>query len=177
MTHDIPPTTTATTAPATGTTTTTATTAPATGTRDAGRGGDPGSSTSTPTSSPTPTSAAPGPPATSDRTGHGDARDRTTFEALLLGVAPAEAPGRARDAGPVAHVTAHAPPFLVLHGSRDGIVPFAQGERLASALRAAGVPVDFRPVPGGDHLWVGVTEAEVERCFTAALDFATRCVR
>jgi acetyl esterase/lipase len=109
--------------------------------------------------------------------GHGDARDRTTFEALLLGAAPAQAPGRARDASPVAHVTADAPPFLVLHGSRDGIVPFAQGERLAAALRAAGVPVDFRPVPGGDHLWVGVTEAEVERCFTTTLDFATRCVR
>jgi acetyl esterase/lipase len=109
--------------------------------------------------------------------GHGDARDRTTFEALLLGAAPAEAPGRARDASPVAHVRADAPPFLVLHGSRDGIVPFAQGERLAAARRAAGAPVDFRPVPGGDHLWVGVTEAEVERCFTATLDFAARCVR
>ncbi|MFF8596908.1 alpha/beta fold hydrolase [Streptomyces sp. NPDC015220] len=109
--------------------------------------------------------------------GGGDPADPTTFEALLLGAAPADAPGRARDASPVAHVTAQAPPFLVLHGTEDSVVPFAQSERLAAALGRAGAPVDFRPVPGGDHLWVGVEDAEVERCFTATLDFAAGCVR
>ncbi|SEE29664.1 Acetyl esterase/lipase [Streptomyces misionensis] len=108
---------------------------------------------------------------------HGDACDPATYEALLLGAAPADVPERARDASPVAHVTADSPPFLILHGTGDAIVPFAQGERLAAALRRAGVPVDFRPVCGGDHLWVGVAEAGVERCFTATLEFAARCVR
>ncbi|MEW2294213.1 alpha/beta hydrolase [Streptomyces sp. NPDC006743] len=109
--------------------------------------------------------------------GPGGASDPTTFEALLIGEAPAAAPARARDAGPVAHVTPGAPPFLVLHGTDDTVVPRAQGERLTAALRRAGVPVDFRPVPGADHLWVGLDDAGVERCFTTTLDFAARCVR
>ncbi|MGY1582298.1 prolyl oligopeptidase family serine peptidase [Streptomyces sp. MN13] len=98
-----------------------------------------------------------------------------SFEALLIGAALADAPGRARAASPVHRVTAGAPPFLVLHGTADTIVPHAQGERLATALREAGVPVGFRPVEGGDHLWVGLSEEEVERCFAATVEFAARC--
>ncbi|CAK7283955.1 hypothetical protein SGPA1_21930 [Streptomyces misionensis JCM 4497] len=69
----------------------------------------------------------------------------------------------ARADGPVAQVTADSPPFLVLRGAGDAIMPFAQGARLPAALRRAGVRVDFRPVSGGDQLWVGVAEAEAER--------------
>ena len=41
-------------------------------------------------------------------------------------------------ASPVTHVTADAPPTLVLHGTRDASVPCAQGTRLAGALKAVG---------------------------------------
>ncbi|MFD7455861.1 MULTISPECIES: alpha/beta hydrolase [unclassified Streptomyces] len=104
-----------------------------------------------------------------------DPADPASFEALLIGAALADAPGRARAASPVHRVTAGAPPFLVLHGTADTVVPHAQGERLATALREAGVPVDFRPVEGGDHLWVGLSEEEVESCFAATVEFAARC--
>ncbi|MCO5999730.1 alpha/beta hydrolase family protein [Actinoallomurus rhizosphaericola] len=77
-------------------------------------------------------------------------------------------------AGPVSHVTPDAPPFLILHGTDDTIVPFAQSERLVAVLRNAGRPVEYRPVTGGDHLWVGLTEEAVEDCFSATLDFSTR---
>ncbi|MER6347855.1 alpha/beta hydrolase fold domain-containing protein [Streptomyces sp. NPDC001595] len=104
-----------------------------------------------------------------------DPADPGTFEALLIGAALTDAPERARAASPVHAVTADAPPFLVLHGTADGIVPFAQGERLATALREAGAEADLRPVAGGDHLWVGVPEEDVEDCFSTTLDFAARC--
>ncbi|MHC3469442.1 alpha/beta fold hydrolase [Streptomyces sp. 7R007] len=104
-----------------------------------------------------------------------DPSDPGTFEALLLGGALTALPDRARDASPVGHVTPDAPPFLVLHGTRDAIVPHVQGSRLVSALRGAGASAELLSVPGGDHLWVGITEEEVERCFTASLDFAVRC--
>jgi len=106
-----------------------------------------------------------------------DPADTSSFEALLIGAALTEAPERARAAGPVSRVTATAPPFLVPHGTADTIVPFAQGERLVRALRAAGGRVEFRPVEGGDHLWVGLPEEDVEHCFSATLDFAARAVR
>ncbi|MET9955067.1 alpha/beta hydrolase [Streptomyces sp. NPDC006339] len=105
-----------------------------------------------------------------------DAGDATTREALLIGAALADAPDLARAASPVAHVHADAPPFLVLHGTEDTLIPLAQGEQLAAALRRAGARVDFRPVPGAGHGWAGLTDDEAERCLTASVDFARACV-
>ncbi|GAA2489865.1 prolyl oligopeptidase family serine peptidase [Streptomyces gobitricini] len=72
------------------------------------------------------------------RPGTYDAADPTTREALLLGAAISEAPALARAASPVAHVSAGAPPFLVLHGTDDSLIPLAQGAQFAAALREAG---------------------------------------
>ncbi|MBT2440221.1 alpha/beta hydrolase [Streptomyces sp. ISL-36] len=109
------------------------------------------------------------------RPGAYDAADPTTREALLIGAAISEAPDRARAASPVTHVTADAPPFLILHGTDDALIPVAQGEQLAAALREAVGHVDFRPVPGADHGWAGLPDEDVERCFVASLDFARTC--
>jgi dipeptidyl aminopeptidase/acylaminoacyl peptidase len=52
---------------------------------------------------------------------------------------------------PVAHVRAGAPPFLLVHGTADAVVPFAQSETLAEALLAVGADVRLKPVPGAGH--------------------------
>ncbi|WP_280442335.1 prolyl oligopeptidase family serine peptidase [Nocardia brasiliensis] len=44
----------------------------------------------------------------------------------------------------VTHVTAAAPPCLLVHGDADTVVPVAQSERLADRLREAGVAVAYR---------------------------------
>ncbi|MDT7847316.1 alpha/beta hydrolase [Streptomyces justiciae] len=109
---------------------------------------------------------------TQSRPGAYDADSPTTREALLIGAPVATAPDLARAASPVTHVTADAPPFLILHGTDDCLIPLAQGEQLTTALREAGAHVDFRPVPGADHAWAGLPDEDVERCFIASLDFA-----
>ncbi|MFH9404181.1 alpha/beta hydrolase fold domain-containing protein [Streptomyces sp. NPDC017638] len=106
--------------------------------------------------------------------GRFDPADPASREALLLGAAPAAAPGPARNASPALRVTPAAPPFLLLHGTEDEFVPCAQSDRLATALRAAGVPVEHVRVPGANHLWVGITEEEAERCFARTAEFAAR---
>lgn len=64
------------------------------------------------------------------------ARDRAAFEA----------------ASPMNYVHADAPPFFVLHGTRDNLVPIAQARRFAAALRATSPqPVLFAEVPGASH--------------------------
>lgn len=47
--------------------------------------------------------------------------------------------------GKIPRVTA---PLLVIHGTRDGLIPFDQGRRL---FDAASEPKRFHPVEGGDH--------------------------
>jgi acetyl esterase/lipase len=70
---------------------------------------------------------------------------------LLAGIDEATA----ADASPVTHVTAGAPPFLLVHGTTDWLVPYAQSEQLEAALTAAGVPVRLVPVQGAEHIFTG----------------------
>lgn len=104
--------------------------------------------------------------------GRFDPGSATSFEALLLGSALDAAPDLVAAAGPANRVTPGAPPFLVLHGTEDTLVPVAQGRRLAAALREAGVPVDFRAIEGADHLWVGLDADRIAECFLTSLRFA-----
>ena len=43
------------------------------------------------------------------------------------------------------------PPFLVIHGSADRLVPFGQSIMLVEALREAGQDVTFYKIAGADH--------------------------
>jgi acetyl esterase/lipase len=80
-------------------------------------------------------------------------------EAQLLGAPVAAVPDRAAQASPVAHASPGAPPFLLLHGRADRLVPCVQSERLRDALQDAGVPVEFTTYDGADHMWRGSPEA------------------
>ncbi|WP_309132734.1 alpha/beta hydrolase [Brevibacterium sp.] len=57
-------------------------------------------------------------------------------------------------ASPTNYVRAEAPPFLLVHGTADLIVPSEQSERLASALQEQGVSAELVLVPGG-HVFIG----------------------
>jgi len=59
-----------------------------------------------------------------------------------------------RDASPVTWVSADDPPFLILHGDKDEVVPLSQSEALYEHLRDAGVEVTLVVVKNGQHgLW------------------------
>jgi acetyl esterase/lipase len=102
-------------------------------------------------------------------------RDPSTREAGLIGGPVAELPDEARAASPALQVTPDAPPFLILHGDADVLVPFAQSAALAEALRAQGVAVELVPVPGASHFWQGVDD--LGPVFDRSLAFAERVTR
>ena len=58
---------------------------------------------------------------------------------------------RAREASPLTHVTPGDPPFFLIHGEADDVVPIAHSEAMRAALQKAGVPVQLRRVPGAGH--------------------------
>jgi acetyl esterase/lipase len=72
-------------------------------------------------------------------------------ESKLVGGPIQENPDKARRVNPITYVTKDAPPFLIVHGTVDRLVPFNQSQLLAAALEAAGAPVKFHPVEGGGH--------------------------
>ena len=77
--------------------------------------------------------------------------DPRSPESLLLGCPITTCPDRVAEANPITYVDRDDPPFLVLHGTNDLLVPHHQSELLLDALRAACVDATFVSVPGGDH--------------------------
>jgi len=59
---------------------------------------------------------------------------------------------------PARLVTAKAPPFLIIHGDADTVVPLQQSEKLLAALKAAGVPCELIIKKGGGHPWLTINE-------------------
>ena len=57
-----------------------------------------------------------------------------------------------RDASPIARVHRNAPPFLVIHGSKDGVIPVEQAHSFVERLRAASHSiVGYLELPGAGH--------------------------
>lgn len=52
---------------------------------------------------------------------------------------------------PVSYVTPDDPPFLLVHGERDGLVPLKQSELMKAALEQVGVPVELIVVKHAGH--------------------------
>jgi acetyl esterase/lipase len=88
-----------------------------------------------------------------------DPTDAYSREALLLGATPVLAPERAAEASPLSHVSPAAPPFLLLHGAADRLIPCVQSERLYTALLEAGVDVELDVYEDADHMWSGSPDA------------------
>jgi acetyl esterase/lipase len=61
-----------------------------------------------------------------------------SFESRLLGAAVGTSETEVQLADPVHHVRAGSPPFLILHGQADSLIPSPQSEYLFNALTAAG---------------------------------------
>jgi acetyl esterase/lipase len=69
----------------------------------------------------------------------------------LIGVSLEGHPAQTDAVSPLHYVTAECPPTLMLHGTHDALVPYAQSEEYAAALKAKGVPVWLQKLPGSGH--------------------------
>lgn len=54
-------------------------------------------------------------------------------------------------ASPITHVSTDDPPFLLIHGDADDVVPYSQSELFQAALLKAGIDVELIRIPGGGH--------------------------
>ena len=57
----------------------------------------------------------------------------------------------ASDASPITFVSKNAPPFLIMHGGKDPLVPVSQSQKLYDALKAAGTDVTLKIIPDAGH--------------------------
>lgn len=67
----------------------------------------------------------------------------TPFEGLIL--------ARLAQLSPIEKVRRGIPPFLLIHGTADPIVPFAQSRAMCDRMESVGAECEVFPVPGAGH--------------------------
>ena len=72
-------------------------------------------------------------------------------ESELVGGPIQQHPAKVVRANPITYVSHDTPPFLIVHGDHDPLVPYGQSLLLVEALKNAGVDVTFYTVAGAGH--------------------------
>ena len=75
----------------------------------------------------------------------------TSAESRLVGCAIQSCSAAARSANPINYVSGDDPPFLIMHGDKDPLVPLAQSRELDALLTKAGVDVKLIVLEGAAH--------------------------
>jgi acetyl esterase/lipase len=91
-------------------------------------------------------------------------------ESQLVGGAIQQNKDKVARANPITYVSPDDPPFLILHGEQDPLVPVNQSELLFAALTSARVPVTFHKIAGAGHGGPQFTTPPVRAMVLAFLD-------
>lgn len=94
-----------------------------------------------------------------------------TVPAFLGAYAPA---GAAARASAIRYISRSAPPFFIVHGSADPLVPIAQSERFYEALMRNGVDAEYYILDGGSHGTGEFYQSNIMDRVTAFLDRISR---
>jgi len=94
-------------------------------------------------------------------------------ESHLIGGPITQNPAKVAAASPMTYINAKAakgegkdlPPFLIMHGDKDPLVPYAQSEILRDALQKAGADVTLQIIPGAGHGFRGAEPTDTVVAF------------
>ena len=100
--------------------------------------------------------------------------DPNSPESRLIGGPIGQNEEKARRASPITSIRPDAPPFLLMHGDQDFVVPLGQSKLLHEALRKAGVESTLAIVEGGGH---GFRGAEVGDLSSQVVEFFSKHLR
>ena len=78
-------------------------------------------------------------------------------------------------ASPISYVTPAAPPFLLIHGTADTVVPYVQSEVLTRALADVGVSAQLVPIEGADHIFNG--HDDIDSVVRLSVDYLAKALR
>lgn len=95
----------------------------------------------------------------------------------FLGVFPGDAPDLAALASPITHVDAGDPPFLLVHGTSDGLVPIEQSRRMRLALQNAGAKATLVELANLTHTYVGLGSSQRDDVRCTSVAFLERWLR
>lgn len=93
-------------------------------------------------------------------------------ESSLLGCPLSSCPKEViAKSNPLNHLTAKTPPFLIMHGQADTLVPWQQSQELHDALKAKGVSTELMLLPGLNHVFGGASAEQGQMLLDAVFKF------
>ncbi|MFL7794623.1 MAG: alpha/beta hydrolase fold domain-containing protein [Anaerolineae bacterium] len=95
-------------------------------------------------------------------------------EALLIGGPVQENKEKASQANPITYITPESPPFFIIHGAQDDVVPLGQSELLHRALVEAGLDSTLMIIPGMGHGVMELAETRWAELQRSVVDFFER---
>ena len=95
---------------------------------------------------------------------------RHSAPSRLIGAPIKEAPEKCKQANPITYVSKNDPPFFIVHGDKDFVVPLNQSELLHAALEKAGVLSTLYVVKGSGHGFSKITDVN-EQVVEKVMDF------
>ena len=95
----------------------------------------------------------------------------------VMGERYRDAPARYHAVPPIDQDVSDSPPFLLVHGTRDTLVPIGEAAQFAQVLRAGDRPVDVVPVPGAEHAFDAVSSTTSRTTAAVVRDWLLRSVR
>jgi len=85
----------------------------------------------------------------------------TPHPSLYVGASVREHPEKAAKVNPITYITPDVPPFLIMHGDQDTVVPIACSDVFYEALQKAGADVTYYRVKGSGHGAVGFSQPQI----------------
>jgi acetyl esterase len=80
-----------------------------------------------------------------------------------------EARKRLREASPITYVKRDLPPFLMIHGTMDPVVPLSESVKMCAAMKKAGASCELFTVEGGKHGVVGWEKVPGQQAYKAKM--------
>jgi acetyl esterase/lipase len=94
------------------------------------------------------------------------------LEHFVMQARYADDPQLFESASPISHARREAPPFFVLHGENDSVIPSVQAQAFCTALRDAGAPtVCYAELPNAHHAFDTVATVRSRLAADAVADF------
>jgi acetyl esterase/lipase len=95
----------------------------------------------------------------------GNSFSSETWMARMIGGPLLEEREKVIAANPVTYISRTTPPFLIMHGDADDVVPFNQSQILDDALRAGGARSTFFRMPSRGHGFLGISAMRLTAAF------------
>lgn len=92
-------------------------------------------------------------------------------ESLVIGGPLLENVDKVIQANPLTYINKHSPPFLIVHGDNDVVVPSDQSHILHEALLQADVEAGLHIVPGAGHGFEGASAEQLDEINRMVGDF------